>query len=193
MWPPWKPVSHAAPSLLLWVGYGYNLFLLGNEFPSCFINICGTACPVIEKNHKSLNSMEGSLWDACGCICQNKKFISELWQNIPGCPCWLLTIPWRCWHSRQCSLMEKTSSMSHSRMTSTFLPLAATKRQTLAWWYMCLTLAADHSHHKIHIRTVDTDLVVLAVIVAQTLPDGDELWVANLPCTGLCSCDGDCI
>ena len=59
--------------------------------------------------------------------------------------------------------------------------------------YMCLTLAADHGHHKIHIRTVDTDLVVLAVIVAQTLPDGDELWVANLPCTGLCSCDGDCI
>ena len=38
--------------------------------------------------------------------------------------------------------------------------------------------AAQHGHHKILVRTVDTDVVVLAVMVAQTLPDEDELWVA---------------
>ena len=37
-------------------------------------------------NHKSLNNMEGSLWHVCGCICKNKKGISQLRQSIPGCP-----------------------------------------------------------------------------------------------------------
>ena len=38
--------------------------------------------------------------------------------------------------------------------------------------------AAQHGHHQIQVRTVDTDVVVLAVMVVQKLPAGDELWVA---------------
>ena len=36
--------------------------------------------------------------------------------------------------------------------------------------------AAQHGHHQIQVRTVDTDVVV--VMVVQKLPAGDELWVA---------------
>ena len=36
--------------------------------------------------------------------------------------------------------------------------------------------AAQHGHHQIQVRTVDTDVVVLAVMVVQKLPAGDELW-----------------
>ena len=35
--------------------------------------------------------------------------------------------------------------------------------------------AAQHGHHQIHVRTVDTDVVV--VMVVQKLPTGDELWL----------------
>ncbi|CAB1429789.1 unnamed protein product [Pleuronectes platessa] len=38
--------------------------------------------------------------------------------------------------------------------------------------------AARNGHHKIMIQTVDTDVVVLAVAVAQTLQPEDELWLA---------------
>ena len=38
--------------------------------------------------------------------------------------------------------------------------------------------AAQQGHHQIQVRTVDTDVVVLAVMVVQKLPAGDELWVA---------------
>ena len=38
--------------------------------------------------------------------------------------------------------------------------------------------AARNGHHKIMIQTVDTDVVVLAVTVAQTLQPEDELWLA---------------
>jgi hypothetical protein len=38
--------------------------------------------------------------------------------------------------------------------------------------------AAEHDHRRIQIRTVDTDVVVLAVMVAQALPCVDELWIA---------------
>ena len=38
--------------------------------------------------------------------------------------------------------------------------------------------AAQHAHHKIMIRTIDTDVVVLAVSVAQGLQPEDELWLA---------------
>ena len=38
--------------------------------------------------------------------------------------------------------------------------------------------AAQHGHHKILVRTVDTDVVVLAVMVAETLPAEDEVWLA---------------
>ena len=38
--------------------------------------------------------------------------------------------------------------------------------------------AAQHGHHQIQVRTVDSDVVVLAVMVAQTLPAEDELWIA---------------
>jgi len=38
--------------------------------------------------------------------------------------------------------------------------------------------AARHGHHKIMIRTVDTDVVVLAVSVAQNLQPENELWIA---------------
>ena len=38
--------------------------------------------------------------------------------------------------------------------------------------------AANHGHHKILIKTVDTDVVVLAVSVAQGLLPQDELWLA---------------
>ena len=38
--------------------------------------------------------------------------------------------------------------------------------------------AAQHGHHQIQVRTVDTDVVVLAVMVVQKLPAGDEFWVA---------------
>ena len=38
--------------------------------------------------------------------------------------------------------------------------------------------AAEHDHRWIQVRTVDTDVVVLAVMVAQALPCVDELWIA---------------
>lgn len=38
--------------------------------------------------------------------------------------------------------------------------------------------AANHGHHKILLKTVDTDVVVLAVSVAQGLQPEDELWLA---------------
>ena len=38
--------------------------------------------------------------------------------------------------------------------------------------------AAHHGHHKILIQTVDTDVVVLAVSVAQGLVSEYELWLA---------------
>ena len=38
--------------------------------------------------------------------------------------------------------------------------------------------AAQHGHHHMQVRTVDTDVVVLAVMVVQKLTAGDELWVA---------------
>ena len=37
--------------------------------------------------------------------------------------------------------------------------------------------AAKHRHHQILVRTIDTDVVVLAVMVAHTRPDKDELWL----------------
>ena len=39
-------------------------------------------------------------------------------------------------------------------------------------------LLHDHGHHKIAIRTSDTDVVVLAISVAQTLGSEYELWLA---------------
>ena len=38
--------------------------------------------------------------------------------------------------------------------------------------------AAQHDHHQILVRTVDIDVVVLAVMVAATLPAGMEVWLA---------------
>ncbi|KAK3877519.1 hypothetical protein Pcinc_017762 [Petrolisthes cinctipes] len=38
--------------------------------------------------------------------------------------------------------------------------------------------AAVHDHRQIQVRTVDTDVVALAVMVAQALPCMDELWIA---------------
>jgi len=38
--------------------------------------------------------------------------------------------------------------------------------------------AARHGHHKIMIRTADTDVDVLAVSVAQNLQPENELWIA---------------
>ena len=37
--------------------------------------------------------------------------------------------------------------------------------------------AAQHDHHHIPVRTVDTDVVVLAVMVAETLPADNEVWI----------------
>ena len=41
-----------------------------------------------------------------------------------------------------------------------------------------VTHAAQHGHHQILIRTVDTDVVVLAVFAINHLPAGCELWLA---------------
>ena len=38
--------------------------------------------------------------------------------------------------------------------------------------------AAKHDHHHILVRTVDTDVVVLALMVAETLPADNEVWIA---------------
>jgi len=38
--------------------------------------------------------------------------------------------------------------------------------------------AAQHGHHSILIRTVDTDVVVLSVSLAQELQSEDKLWLA---------------
>jgi hypothetical protein len=38
--------------------------------------------------------------------------------------------------------------------------------------------AAKNGHHKTLIRTVDTDVVILSVSVAQGLQLDDELWIA---------------
>ena len=37
--------------------------------------------------------------------------------------------------------------------------------------------AAQHDHHHILVCTVDTDVVVLAVMVAETLPADNEVWI----------------
>ena len=37
--------------------------------------------------------------------------------------------------------------------------------------------ATQHGHHQILVRTVDTDVVVLPVMVAETLPAKHEVWV----------------
>ena len=41
-----------------------------------------------------------------------------------------------------------------------------------------VTHAAQHGHHQILIRTVDTDVMVLAVFAINHLPAGCELWLA---------------
>ena len=38
--------------------------------------------------------------------------------------------------------------------------------------------AVHHNHHWVKLRTMDTDVVVFAVMVAQTFQSDDELWVA---------------
>jgi hypothetical protein len=38
--------------------------------------------------------------------------------------------------------------------------------------------AAQHDYHQTLVCTVDTDVVVLAVMVAATLPAGMEVWLA---------------
>ena len=38
--------------------------------------------------------------------------------------------------------------------------------------------AAQHGHHQILVRTVDTDVVVLAVMVAEKLPAEVQIWLA---------------
>ena len=38
--------------------------------------------------------------------------------------------------------------------------------------------AVQHVHHRILVRTVDTDVVVLAVMIAETLPVGGTFWIA---------------
>jgi len=40
-----------------------------------------------------------------------------------------------------------------------------------------VTHVANHDHRRIQVRTVDTDVVVLAVMATQTLPCVDELWI----------------
>ena len=42
--------------------------------------------------------------------------------------------------------------------------------------------AAQHGHHAILIRTVDTDVVVLAVSLTQELQPEDKLWLAFGTC-----------
>ena len=44
--------------------------------------------------------------------------------------------------------------------------------------------AAQHGHHKIMVRTVDTDVVVLALSVVQGFQPEDELWLTFG--TGMC-------
>ena len=41
-----------------------------------------------------------------------------------------------------------------------------------------VTHASQHGHHQILIRTVDTDIVVLAVFAINYLPAGCEVWLA---------------
>ena len=41
-----------------------------------------------------------------------------------------------------------------------------------------VALAAQHGHNQIHICTGDTDVVVLAMMVVQTIPGKDKVWLA---------------
>ena len=43
---------------------------------------------------------------------------------------------------------------------------------------MMLHVAAQQDRHQILVHTVDTDAVVLAVMVAATLTAGKEVWLA---------------
>ena len=38
--------------------------------------------------------------------------------------------------------------------------------------------AVQHGHHQILVHSVDTDVVVLAVMVSATLPGNNKVWVA---------------
>ena len=42
---------------------------------------------------------------------------------------------------------------------------------------MHVTHDVQHGHHQILVCSVDTDVVVLAVIVSATLPGNNEVWV----------------
>ena len=37
---------------------------------------------------------------------------------------------------------------------------------------------AQHDHHQVWVNTVDTDVVLLAMMVAATVPAGMEVWLA---------------
>ena len=75
------------------------------------------------------------------------------------------------------SQMETRFFVYHHNRTYTHLPHAALKRQTLV---CCCIVAhvAPQDHNWILICTGDTDVVVLAVMVAQTLPAKQEVWLA---------------
>ncbi len=61
-------------------------------------------------------------------------------------------------------------------VTYAHLLLAITNKQSRMMLHVAH--AARHGHHKILVRTVDTDVVVLAVMVAETLSLEHEVWLA---------------
>ena len=67
--------------------------------------------------------------------------------------------------------------MSHNRLLFPHFPHVTTKRKTVRCYYMWHILL-NRVNHELLIRTVDTDIVVLAVMVAQKLPAIDQLWFA---------------
>jgi len=41
-----------------------------------------------------------------------------------------------------------------------------------------VTHAVKHDHRRIQVQSVDTDVVILAVMVTEALPCVDEYWIA---------------
>ena len=72
------------------------------------------------------------------------------------------------------SLMERQSRASHRCYQALLAPCSHEEADSRMLLHV--SHAANHGHHKILIKTVDTDVVVLAVSVAQG-PE-DELWLA---------------
>ena len=74
--------------------------------------------------------------------------------------------------------MENRLYLWYLKMTCNHSLHVNMKRQMIAWCYIHAAHAMRHGHQRVLVCTVDTDVVVLAVMVSQMLPAHTKLWLA---------------